>query len=160
MNTAIHKETRPNGYTVEMHIDEMNGNPREEWDHFGTIIGEGKYSHLTDKEKDPYDELEKVIRINFSSFSGYIYATHDQIRKEYGKKRLSQKTKRLAESLLLAEMKEFNAWLEGEVYGYIVKDSYGEIADSCWGYYGPDEYDRALEEARNIADGYLQTATA
>lgn len=37
-------------------------------------------------------------------------------------------------SVLEAEVKEYDCYLLGEVYGYIVKDSEGNEIDSCWGF--------------------------
>src|SRR5574341_58288 len=42
----------------------------------------------------------------------------------------------------------WKAWVEGEVYGYIVKTS--DETDSCWGYYGDLDYVR--KETREEAD--------
>lgn len=36
-------------------------------------------------------------------------------------------------------LKTLNAWLAGEVYGFILETEEGEYVDSCFGYYGPDE---------------------
>lgn len=42
-------------------------------------------------------------------------------------------------------------WIDGEVYGFVVKDEWGEFIDSCWGYYeDPDGF--PLEEARRQVD--------
>ena len=48
-------------------------------------------------------------------------------------------------------------WAWGDVYGYSVEDSEGEIIDSCWGYYG-DEHDKSglLEAAKDIIDSHIQ----
>lgn len=32
----------------------------------------------------------------------------------------------------------YNAWANGEVYGYDIDDPEGDVEDSCWGYYGND----------------------
>lgn len=43
----------------------------------------------------------------------------------------------------------YKAYIEGEVYGYIIKDKAGEEVESLWGIYG---YDEAMEEARAYID--------
>lgn len=44
-----------------------------------------------------------------------------------------------AQAALDAELAEYGAWCEGEVFGYTVTDPDGNEIDSCWGYYGDDE---------------------
>lgn len=39
-----------------------------------------------------------------------------------------------------AEIKEYNSYLQGEVYGYEVLDTNGETLDSVWGYIGDIQY--------------------
>lgn len=39
--------------------------------------------------------------------------------------------------------------LAGEVYGWVVVDDYGDILESCWGYYGETDY--PMTEARDAA---------
>lgn len=47
----------------------------------------------------------------------------------------------------------YTCWANGEVYGYIVEDSYGEHVDSCWGFYGND-LDYMFEEiGAHVAPG-------
>lgn len=42
---------------------------------------------------------------------------------------------------LEAEVKEYNSFLTGDCWGYVVEDAEGEVLDSCWGYYlGDREY--------------------
>lgn len=43
--------------------------------------------------------------------------------------------------------KTYNAWAEGEVYGYSLESADGTIDDSCWGFYGND-VDYMLSEVR------------
>jgi len=50
---------------------------------------------------------------------------------------------------LRAEVKEYEQWMQGDVYGYVVEHD-GEVLDSCWGYIGDTEY--PMEEARRVAE--------
>lgn len=55
-----------------------------------------------------------------------------------------------AEDCARAEFATWKAWLQGDVYGYVVADGTPE-QESCWGFYGPgDEYVR--QEARSMAE--------
>jgi hypothetical protein len=39
---------------------------------------------------------------------------------------------------LIGEVKTYDDYLTGNVYGYKVIDEQGNEEDSCWGYYGED----------------------
>lgn len=38
-----------------------------------------------------------------------------------------------------AFLETYNAWCNGDVYGYDISDAEGAVDGSCWGYYGDDE---------------------
>lgn len=82
---------------------------------------------------------------------GWIYATRDMILKEFGGKNLSKKKIDRAVNRLREEVKTYDQYLRGEVYGYVIEDPDGEDIDSCWGFYGPPE-DYMLLECRGIID--------
>ena len=110
---------------------------------------------------------------------GYIYVTFEDIRKEYGVKRVTDKVKDqtgkmvraidMARRVLEAEVKIYDYYLKGEVYCYVVEDENGENLDSCGGYLGDKPYpgdsreekDRSswnymLSEARSRAEWHLK----
>jgi len=51
---------------------------------------------------------------------------------------------------LEGEAEIYAAWLEGEVYGYDIED-----LDSCWGYFGDDGLECAIEDAKGIINGRI-----
>jgi hypothetical protein len=60
--------------------------------------------------------------------------------------------------VLVAELGNWNAWVAGEVCGFVVRDPRtGEVLDSCWGFYPDHEVGDGLEdlraEARSAAEG-------
>lgn len=65
---------------------------------------------------------------------GFIYATRQNIRDNYGVKRIWKGTIDRAKELLEGEVKEYDRYLTGQVYGYMIEDADGEDVDSCWGY--------------------------
>jgi hypothetical protein len=67
---------------------------------------------------------------------GYIYVSVEDAKKEYGWKRLTQKRRKLIETNLTNEVKTYDQYLTGDVWGWIIEDEDGEHIDSCWGYYG------------------------
>lgn len=77
---------------------------------------------------------------------GVIFITRAQVINEYGWQRLNKtRLAKLAE-YLTAEVKEYDQFLTGDVYGYTITDSSGDHVDSCWGFYGL-EYCKAEAEA-------------
>lgn len=100
------------------------------YDHSGVTI-------RTTPFNDPWD----------SGQIGWIYATHERLRKEtrYNDDELFKQGK--AEEILKAEIEELDTYLRGDVYGFVVKrvvecETCGqkkeEVLESYWGFYGSD----------------------
>lgn len=93
------------------------------------------------------------ITISTSPFScpwdsgqiGFIFISKEKLKKEYGVKRVTNDLIKKAEKCLLGEVKTYDQYLTGEVYGYRVIDEEGNEVDSCWGYYG----DEGIEEIKS-----------
>ncbi len=92
---------------------------------------------------------------------GFIYTTEADILKWYGKKKMTPALLKKAEACLEAEVKVYDQFLTGDIYGYTILDEEGEDPDyatygsnSCWGYFGEDE---CLKEARACADVFAET---
>lgn len=83
---------------------------------------------------------------------GYIYATLEDIRAEYGVSRVSANRRMQVADHLRQEVATYHDYLAGNVYGYVVEQD-GEEIDSCWGFIGDfDGY--VLEHAREaVPDG-------
>jgi len=85
---------------------------------------------------------------------GYIYVTKEDVRKEYGVKRVSPKILDKVAKLLLAEVEEYDHYLTGNVYGYeITKGELqaGAVINACWGFFGcPEDY--MIPEAKSVID--------
>jgi len=64
-------------------------------------------------------------------------------------------TLKQAENVLLAEVEEYNKYLQGDVWGYVV-DPDGEN-ESCWGMYG---YDYCMAEAKALAEKIAEKVVA
>jgi len=52
---------------------------------------------------------------------------------------------------LTGEVETYNQYLGGDVWGYIIEDSAGDVIDSCWGFHG---FDYCKSEAMHILSGY------
>ncbi len=85
---------------------------------------------------------------------GYIYTTKERIREWFGMERVSKKALKRAEGILRGEIKAYDDYLSGNVWGFAIHDEEGEEIDSCWGFYGdPNEKWGAMAEAKRIVDG-------
>jgi hypothetical protein len=68
--------------------------------------------------------------------------------KEFGKKRLTKQLKQKLYNIIEGEVKTYNQYLAGDVYGYVVSND-NEPIDSCWGFYSQAD---SLSEAKSIVD--------
>lgn len=87
---------------------------------------------------------------------GFIYATADMIRKEYGK-RITKAVREKTRKLLTGEVETYDQYLTGDVWGYMIEDAEGEHIESCWGFYG---FDYCKEEGLSIFKYYTEKARA
>lgn len=85
---------------------------------------------------------------------GFIYATRKAIGIEYG--HIDNETIKKARQVLYDEVKTYDQYLTGDIYGYAVveKSKCGEcghteeiVKDSCWGFYGIDDVRECAKEA-------------
>lgn len=165
------------GLTVKIFQDEDAESPRVDYDNAGKMVCWHNRYTLGDKHTfhDPEGFLEwwkengkggillplflydhSGLTMSTREFScpwdsgqvGFIYATKETILKEWGK---GKKNFALAEEVLRGEVKTFDQYLTGDVYGYVVESPDGEHLDSCWGFYGA-EY--AKGEATTSAKHY------
>jgi len=68
---------------------------------------------------------------------GYIYISYEDIRKEYGWKRITKKRREQIVKYLVGEVETYDHYLTGSVYGFsIEKGEDEEHVDSCWGFLG------------------------
>lgn len=78
---------------------------------------------------------------------GFVYVTLEEVRNEFGAKRVSKALREEAGHVLRGEIVAYDAYLGGRVYGYVVEQG-GEEIDACWGFVGAYET-HCLPEARN-----------
>lgn len=78
-----------------------------------------------------------------SGMVGYIFVTHEQLRKSQGWRRITQSRRQWALTFLCGEVSLYNSYLIGAVAGYeILQDE--EVVDAVWGYYDYDDSDGLL----------------
>lgn len=157
------------GYTITIEVDTDVVNPRENYDHASKMISWHKNYRLGDVHTWGVDSFSAFmeahpehlylpiylydhsgITISTASFRdmwdsgqvGWIYMEATTLDSEFGGDRTR------AEGYLKSEVEEYDTYIRGEVYGYIVKKD-GEELESCWGLYG---HEYCLEEAKSTVD--------
>lgn len=180
-STAIEMITRGE-ITGRIYVDEEPQSPKD-WDNLGTLVTwHRRYCFDQDGQKvfgEPKDFLRRakaekwlfipVGMVDHSGISlyegtteragavldsgqvGYLYAT----RESMGKIGVHPRNVR---KVLRQELKTWDDYVTGSVYGYTIETELGEQLDSCWGIYGLDnakqEMVAALEYAvRGVEDG-------
>ena len=68
---------------------------------------------------------------------GYIYATAEEIRKNWNCKRITKKRREQVQRMLEGEIETYSQWANGDVWGYTITGGEHD-GDSCWGFYGDD----------------------
>ena len=105
------------------------------------LLDHSGLSVSTHSFNDPWD----------SGQTGIIFASFDKIREEYGVENVTPEIRSKAEDLLRGEVEQYDAYLNGECYGYELYKS-GEVMDSCWGFTGA--FDKACADiADYLPDG-------
>lgn len=102
------------------------------YDHSGITMSTGSFSC-------PWD----------SGQVGFIYIDREKITKEYGWKVLTAKRREKIEEYLRNEVKTYDDYLTGNVYGFVVEQLDNETGeweqtDSCWGFFGDDPVESGL----------------
>lgn len=103
---------------------------------------------------DVWEDWLPVLKIADSrkDARGAIHVSREKVAEEWGAftPAVAKKVRRT----LRAEVAEYAAYLQGEVYFWRVEDEYGKVLDAVHGYIGEDEY--ALSEAVDVAEWHLE----
>jgi hypothetical protein len=183
------KTTRKENYILEIFPDEPYESPRE-WENLGTMICFHRRYNLGDKHNFNLEEAEEMVKgkdicvslplylydhggitMSTGSFScnwdsgqvGWIFVTKEQVRKEYNVKRISKDLIEKVTNILEDEVKTYDQYLTGDVYGYRISQidvcdkgcEHKDEIDSCWGFYGEES---AQEEGERTLEYYLNKA--
>ncbi len=89
-----------------------------------------------------------------SSMVGFIYVTKQKLCKEFNTKRISKKIIEKAEKILKDEIKIFDQYLQGDVYGFVISKiskcdmnhEHKEYVDSCDGFYGHNMEENGMKD--------------
>ena len=178
-----HKETHADK-VVKVYFDPDPLNPRKEWDN-GTImvhwhsrydLGDKRVDRCTSdelvaqcqEEGDPILAILPLYLYDHSGLSvstggfscrfdsgqvGWVYITQSKsdemgFPKEY--------TKEMYEEVIKGEVKNYDDYLTGQVFGYVVEGRDGDELASCWGFVG--DKDDCLSEGKSAAEGVTDPA--
>lgn len=182
MENAIETVKR-GGFTAHIYYDTDPLDPRKDCDNLGKIVSrkltpDVNFKFSGDRETD-IERLKQEFgatvilpiymyshggeTINTTGFScpwdsgqiGWIFATTEDICKEYNYKRVDTATRYIVEQRLVGEIETLDQYMRGEVYGYKLFDKTGEEIDSCWGIYG---FDYVKEEVNSLIDWHVRQA--
>ena len=95
---------------------------------------------------------------------GFVYVTKETLREEYGVDRITKSIIERAKNCLQSELDMLTAWLNGDCYGWQIKEyaltddgldwKEVDVLDACWGYFDKEQ---ALDDMQNMLK--LLTAT-
>ena len=164
------KEKQVGNYVVQVVLDNEPFNPRQEYGNdqlFQMVCFHSQYN-LGDKHNFSIEEMREIAKGRNSNYLylnlflydhsgitmsttpfnckwdsgqvGIICIEKTKIRKEYGVKRISPKLKAKILDMMKSDVKIYDQYLTGEVYGFEVfhKDDMEYSINSCWGFYDED----------------------
>ena len=177
MKQYVYEERKIGRYKVKVVQDNYAENPRE-WENLGTMICFHRRYNLGDKhsysssQDETFLALKKRkdvywlpvylydhsgLTVNTTGFScpwdsgqvGIIYMTRKDYLNAFNVKKVDKKKLYKA---LRSEVQDFDDYLTGNVYGYIVEDEKGEHVDSCWNFFGDGGMKDCLAEGIGVAE--------
>ena len=80
-----------------------------------------------------------------SGLVGEVFCSHEDVKKAFG--HVTPQTIEWTKHALKMEVAEYDSWLRGECYGYMLTDENGDEIDSCWGFYG--DLDKVKEQMKD-----------
>ena len=87
---------------------------------------------------------------------GYVFVNKETLKSWGYKSRIGYEKAcgRTLEDDLVSNVKLYDNYISGEVYGFIVENAEGEEVEegSCWGYYGDEGVKDAIAECKSIID--------
>jgi len=126
------------------------------YDHSGLRIKVGSFQGLLPQGHAEFD----------SGQVGFILVPRDKALKEWSQTTVTKKLIEKVTAIAYSEVEEYDNYLTGNVYGYVITAPSGERA-SCWGFYpeprskvlhGRSEYAYCLEEAKSLVDSLCKDA--
>ena len=167
------------GYKINVTLDSYPDNPRE-WSNLGVMVCAHPRYILGDVQcRNGYEVDEYLkeqgdilvaynlylydhgdITISVRPFScpwdsgqvGVIFATKEQVRREYNVKRITARIKGIVKQVLQSEVKVYDDYLRGDVWNYDIETPDGDFLDACSGFYGDIKTSGLLDQAHAEID--------
>lgn len=169
-------ETKLNGYTLKIIPDENPLNPRTDCDHLGIMLCWHRRYSLGDSH--PYDTPQDFVEsaaakdmfvclpvylldhsglyVSVNDFNdswdsgqlGFIYCTKQDAQKWFNN---TDVTEDEIKKELTAEVEEYNDYLNGAWYGFLIEGLDGEVEDSCGGF----RYDGSMKKLASEMKSYV-----
>ena len=143
----------------------FGNSPYEHWDNIRREQLKLKKSEIAIAypiTKHEHDEIS--LQLGYKSgwdytVSGFIYVTKETLRKEYGVDRITKSIIERAKNCLQAELDLLTSWLNGDCYGWCIKEyaltdegldwEEVDVLDACWGYFDQDYAFGSMKDALN-----------
>lgn len=124
--------------------------------------GELTAGYITDPLTDEDDAARTTERYGAKRFSpdGFAYVTREDMLKEFNHRIVTARDKARALECLKDEIKDYNQYVTGQVYGIVVEDEDGDTIDSCWGYYDDNKLTYTLLEAESMLSAAIAVRAA
>lgn len=158
-------------YKIVQDMDPIN--PRE-FDNLGTMVCFSKKYQIGDRygTKEEYENIVSCseeyvhlpiyayihsgITINSSGFScpwdsgliGFIYVEKKKVLAFYQKQNFDNELFEKVKSNLIEEIETYDKYLNGQVFGYEIKDG-NELVDSCYGFYSEKDAESQAKHSIN-----------
>lgn len=169
-------ETKLNGYTLKIIPDENPLNPRTDCDHLGIMLCWHRRYSLGDSH--PYDTPQDFaesaaakdmfvclpvylldhsgLYVSVNDFNdswdsgqlGFIYCTKQDAQKWFNN---TDVTEDEIKKELTTEVEEYNDYLNGAWYGFLIEGLDGEVEDSCGGF----RYDGSMKKLASEMKSYV-----
>lgn len=169
-------ETKLNGYTLKIIPDENPLNPRTDCDHLGIMLCWHRRYSLGDSH--PYDTPQDFsestaakdvfvclpvylldhsgLYVSVNDFNdswdsgqlGFIYCTKQDAQKWFNN---TDVTEDEIKKELTSEVEEYNDYLNGAWYGFLIEGLDGEVEDSCGGF----RYDGSMKKLASEMKSYV-----
>jgi hypothetical protein len=87
---------------------------------------------------------------------GWIYAPHNEIKRYFGVEELTPELIEQSRQILIQEVKTYDDYLMGNVWGYLIKNKKNEVIDNCFGFWGYEGLEECQSQARQSVDAHAK----
>jgi len=85
---------------------------------------------------------------------GLIFVSRENAVKEFGK-RITKEIKEKITDIINIEVKTYDQYVRGDIYGFNLKNKENGEEDSCWGFYGDNVFENGMSD--HIEDEVMES---